>query len=93
MASVLKVPVNYFYEGIDEQLDKYSPRRLYGINNEAVAINPESDPLFKQSNIELLMAFGKIKNCKLQQSIRNLIICLSKTTSYNSSESLAKNID
>ena len=93
MASVLKVPVNYFYEGIDEQLDKYSPRRLYGINNEAVAINPESDPLFKQSNIELLMAFGKIKNCKLRQSIRNLIICLSKTTSYNSSESLAKNID
>lgn len=93
MALVLKVPVNYFYEGIDEKIDKYSPRRLYGINNENVLINIESDPLFKKSNIELIIALEKIKNCKLQQSIRDMIISLSKTTSYNLSESLDKNID
>ena len=93
MALVLKVPVNYFYEGIDDKIDKYSPRRLYGINNENVLINTETDPLFKKSNIELIIALEKIKNCKLQQSIRDMIISLSKTTSYNLSESLDKNID
>ena len=93
MALVLKVPVNYFYEGIDEKIDKYSPRRLYGINNENILINTETDPLFKKSNIELIIALEKIKNCKLQQSIRDMIISLSKTTSYNLSESLDKNID
>ncbi len=93
MALVLKVPVNYFYEGIDEKIDKYSPRRLYGISNENVLINTESDPLFKENNIELIIALEKIKNCKLQQSIRDMIISLSKTTSYNLSESLDKNID
>lgn len=93
MALVLKVPVDYFYEGIDEKIDKYSPRRLYGLNNENVAINTEVDPLFKQSNVELIIALEKIKNCKIQQSIRDMIISLSKTTSYNSGESLSKNID
>ena len=92
MTSVLNVPVSYFYEGIDEKIDKYSPRRLYG-KDDAVLINTETDPLFNKSNIELIMALEKIKNCKLQQSIRNLIISLSKTTSYNLSKDLDKNTD
>ena len=92
MTLVLNVPVSYFYEGIDEKIDKYSPRRLYG-KDETVLINTETDPLFNKSNIELIMALEKIKNCKLQQSIRNLIISLSKTTSYNLSKDLGKNTD
>ncbi len=79
IASVLKVPVSYFYEGIDEKIDKYSPRRLYGINDESVSVDTETDPLFKKSNIELINAFEKIKNPKLQQLIHDMIIYLSKS--------------
>lgn len=79
IASVLKVPVSYFYEGIDEKIDKYSPRRLYGINDESVSVETETDPLFKKSNIELINAFEKIKNPKLQQLIHDMIIYLSKS--------------
>ncbi len=79
IASVLKVPVSYFYEGIDEKIEKYSPRRLYGINDESVSVDTETDPLFKKSNIELINAFEKIKNPKLQQLIHDMIIYLSKS--------------
>lgn len=84
MASVLKVPVNYFYAGIDEKIDKYSPRRLYGINDGTVLVDTETDPLLKKSNIELINAFEKIKNPKLQQSIRDMIVSLSKSMLCNS---------
>ena len=84
MDSVLKVSVNYFYAGIDEKIDKYSPRRFYGINDGTVLVDTETDPLLKKSNIELINAFEKIKNPKLQQSIRDMIVSLSKSMLCNS---------
>lgn len=49
MASVLKVPINYFYEGIDDKIAKYSPRRLYGVNDGYVSVDTETDPLLKKA--------------------------------------------
>ena len=78
MSVVLKVPVAFFYEGIDYELDQYSPRRLYRSNIPPVMLEPSIDPLTHNSNLELITALEKIKNHKLQQDIRNLIISISR---------------
>ena len=75
---VLKVSVAFFYEGIDYELDQYSPRRLYRSNIPPVMLEPSIDPLSQNSNLELITALEKIKNHKLQQDIRNLIISISR---------------
>ena len=77
---VLKVPVTFFYEGIDDELDQYSPRRLYCSNTPPVMLDFSSDPLTQNSNLELIIALEEIKNRQLQQDIRNLIISVSRPT-------------
>lgn len=77
---VLKVPVTFFYEGIDDELDQYSPRRIYCSNTPPVMLDFSSDPLTQNSNLELIIALEKIKNRQLQQDIRNLIISVSRPT-------------
>ncbi len=76
MAVVLKVPVNYFYDGIGEELDQYSPRRLYGIKDKNILLEEKADPLLKTCNLELIHALEKIKNSQLRQTIYNLVFYL-----------------
>ena len=78
MSVVLKVPVAFFYEGIDYELDQYSPRRLYRSNIPPVLFAPSTDPLTKNSNLEVIIALDKIKNYQLQQYLRNLILSISQ---------------
>ncbi len=78
MSVVLKVPVTFFYNGIDDELDQYSPRRLYRSNIPPVLFAPSTDPLTKNSNLEVIIALDKIKNYQLQQNLRNLILSISQ---------------
>lgn len=89
MSVVLKVPVNFFYEGINDELDQYSPRRLYENKASSVMFEPSADPLTQNSNLELIIAFEKIKNSQLQQNLRNVILSLSQSIP----NSLDENID
>ena len=71
MSVVLQVPVSFFFEGITAEIDKFSPRRLYGID---ASLPPETyDPLFDLENMAFMTAFSKL-NPQAQQALRSFIL-------------------
>ncbi len=87
-AHTLAVPVQFFYEGINENISSQSPRMLYGTikkieskekTAENVADNHE-DPLWNSQNLILINAFHKIPNRKTADYIYNLILELGRQT-------------
>lgn len=74
IASVLNVPINYFFDGIDSQIRRQSPSQLYG-EDVPFSVN-KSDPLFSMENIELVAALSKIKNPSALLALRDLIAAL-----------------
>ena len=69
IGKVLEVPVGFFYEDMDEEVAKQSPR-MFSL--------PDSTPL------TLAEAYYKIPNRKAAKCMYDLIIAMSKTT-YNNS--------
>ena len=71
MSVVLQVPVSFFFEGITAEIDKFSPRRLYGVD---ASLPPETyDPLFDLENMAFMTAFSKL-NPQAQQALRSFIL-------------------
>ena len=71
MSVVLQVPVSFFFEGITAEIDKFSPRRLYGVDT---SLPPETyDPLFDLENMAFMTAFSKL-NPQAKQALRSFIL-------------------
>lgn len=83
MSKVLSVPVNFFFEGMDKEIDAQSPANLNSILI-VTSENNQNDPMLKSENIDLIKCLEKIKNEKLKISLMNSIKEASK--SYISGE-------
>lgn len=77
LSNVLNIPVNFFFEGMDVCVYSQSPANLNG--NSILKENPETDPMLKSENIEIIRCLDKIKNTNLKKSLMNCIKEASKS--------------
>ncbi len=90
ISKVLEVPISFFYEDMDKDVAKQSPRMFSIPDCQPVFLNEDevpfdSDPMQRQETIELVKAYYKIPNRKAAKHLFDLIVTMSKTT-YNNSE-------
>ena len=79
IGKVLSIPVNFFYEDMNEETAKSSPAGINGmVDNEL--ISESVDPMNSQETIELVKAYYKIPNRKAAKHMFELIIAMSKST-------------
>ena len=86
IGKVLEVPIEFFYEDMDSNVAKQSPRtfslpddKLNFLEEEQATF--DSDPMNRQETIELVQAYYKIPNRKAAKHLYDLIITMSKSTS------------
>lgn len=84
IGKVLDVPVEFFYEDMDSDVAKQSPRMFSIPGNEASFLEEEQtkfndDPMNRQETIELVKAYYKIPNRTAAKHLFDLIISMSKT--------------
>ena len=84
IGKVLNVPIEFFYEDMDIDVAKQSPRMFSIPNNEAEFLEEEQnkfndDPMKRKETIELVKAYYKIPNRTAAKHLFDLIIAMSKT--------------
>ena len=83
IGKVLEVPVGFFYEDMDEEVAKQSPRMFSLPDSTPLTLAEETenfdvDPMHRQETIELVKAYYKIPNRKAAKCMYDLIIAMSK---------------
>ncbi len=91
ISKVLDVPVEFFYEDMDSNVARQSPRTFSLPNDKLSFLEEEqgkfdSDPMNRQETIELVKAYYKIPNRKAAKHLYNLIIAMSKSTAGDKDE-------
>lgn len=87
ISKVLKVPMDFFFEDMDKDVENNSPMMLNNSDNETCLMFNEEvekidlDPMKKQETIELVSAYYRITNRALAKQLFDLIVSLSKTSS------------
>lgn len=81
IAKVLDVSVNYFYDEMDKETEKRSPRMIQ--SQSASVLSEETaftdfDPLNKKETIDLVRNYYNITNPKVAKMVRNLLKSLSE---------------
>lgn len=81
LAKVLEVPVNFFYEEMDEETAKHSPRTL---SCETVVSaddfkTGDTDPMYRREAIILVKAFYRIPNRKAAEHLLNMVEEMAKS--------------
>lgn len=84
ISKVLKVPMDFFFEDMEENVAKLSPRMLNGDPNiMQVAENSRSfddDPMKRAETLELVRAYYKIPNRRVAKQLLDLMVSLAKST-------------
>ena len=85
ISKVLKTPVGFFYEDMDKEIAKQSPRTFSSSSSSTLWLAEEkedfnTDPMLREETIELVRAYYKIPNRKAAKSLFDAIVSLSKTT-------------
>lgn len=84
ISKVLQVPMDFFFEDMEDGVAKLSPRMLNGDPHiMQVAENSRSldeDPMKKAETLELVRAYYKIPNRRLAKQLFDLMVSLSKST-------------
>lgn len=75
-AKILRVPVTFFFDDMDEQTASQSPCQLY--SSSASLPFDKGDPLYDQQNIAMLKSIAKIKNPNLKQALYTLVDTLTE---------------
>ena len=75
-AKILRVPVTFFFDDMDEQTASQSPCQLY--SSSAPLSFDKGDPLYDQQNIAMLKSIAKIKNPNLKQALYTLVDTLTE---------------
>ena len=75
-AKILRVPVTFFFDDMDEQTASQSPCQLY--SSSAPLSFDKGDPLYDQQNIAMLKSIAKIKNPNLKQALYTLVATLTE---------------
>lgn len=78
-SKVLGMPINYFFSGIDDKADKYSPRQ---VATEEM-FNQIDDPMNWEESRILAEAYYKIKNRKLAKNLLDLMVSISRVNEKN----------
>lgn len=73
ISQVLEVSVNFFFEGINPDIQKKSPRSLLLGETKKLKKLPV-DPMYSEEAVKLLNTYFKIKNKKLRESIFGLLV-------------------
>lgn len=75
-AKILRVPVTFFFDDMDEQTASQSPCQLY--SSSAPLPFDKGDSLYDQQNIAMLKSIAKIKNPNLKQALYTLVDTLTE---------------
>lgn len=87
ISRVLEVPMGFFFEDMDEDVVKNSPRMLGKDQNEKNYYFEEDrrtfddDPMKRKETLELVRAYYKIPNRSIARNLFNLMVALSKSNS------------
>ena len=89
ISKVLEAPINFFYEDMEQDVAKQSPRAFTSEQN--LSLNEDSsdfnsDPMLRAETIELVKAYYKIPNRKAAKYLFDLMVTLSKTSTGNDDE-------
>lgn len=77
LSVVLDAPIIFFFHGLTEEETGNSPAALNGSNINEVEAN--YDPMYDDEIVQLMIAFRKIKNPALKESLKNAVLAASKT--------------
>ena len=84
ISRVLKVPMDFFFEDMEDGVAQLSPRMLNAsMNVKMVAESSPSiddDPMKRAETLELVRAYYKIPNRRVAKQVFDLLISLSKST-------------
>ena len=91
ISKVLKTPIGFFYEDMDQDVANHSPRTFslsqnIGFEEEQTEFN--ADPMLREETMELVKAYYKIPNRKAAKYLYDLIITLSKSAYVNNNEQI-----
>lgn len=89
ISKVLKTPIGFFYEDMDQSVAKQSPRTFsisQNVGFEEEAAEFQSDPMLREETMELVKAYYKIPNRKVAKNLFDVIVALSKSTYINNNE-------
>lgn len=87
ISRVLEVPMGFFFEDMDENVVKNSPRMLSKNHNEkSFSIDEdyrsfEDDPMKRKETLELVRAYYRIPNRAIARNLFTLIVALSRSNS------------
>ncbi len=87
ISRVLEVPMGFFFEDMDEDVVKNSPRMLNKNQSEKNYYVEEDrrsfddDPMKRKETLELVRAYYKIPNRSIARNLFNLMVALSKSNS------------
>ena len=87
ISKVLETPISFFYEDMDKEVARKSPRAFNTSMPQTLSLAEEgtkfsSDPMLRQETIELVKAYYKIPNRKVAKNLFDIVVALSKS-SYN----------
>lgn len=84
ISKVLKVPMDFFFEDMDEEVAQLSPRMLNGDSRIMMVAERthsiDEDPMKRAETLELVRAYYKIPNRLLAKQMFDLMVTLSKST-------------
>ena len=91
IGKVLEVPIEFFYEDMDSDVAKQSPR-MFSISEEKMEYLQEeqpkfnNDPMQRKETIELVRAYYKIPNRAAAKHLFDLIVAMSKTVDKSNNQ-------
>lgn len=86
ISKVLRVPMDFFFEDMDKEVEAQSPMMLNMSDEESLSMlaeeaeNAELDPMRRKETLELVRAYYRINNRKVAKQFFDLIVALSKST-------------
>lgn len=82
ISKVLRIPVEFFFSGMDETVENQSPMQKGMAEREETLGDAHKidDPMQKQETIKLIKAFSHISNEKLSHKLLELMVEMSATT-------------
>lgn len=79
LSVVLDAPIIFFFHGLTEKETGNSPAAINGSSVNEVDVS--YDPMYDDEIMQLMVAFRKIKNPELKESLKNAILAASKSVS------------
>lgn len=77
LCRILSVPIAYFYDEMDADVAKQSPRGL--ADGAPRRAEPEQDPAMKRETLELVRAYYAIADRSVRQRLTNIIRAIAQT--------------